>query len=96
MEPITTASIKIGGDTAGYVAWDKSNTCATFEYDPQFLKKGIDLAPLTMGLRDAREGTSWSFPNIDSITFHGLPGLLASSLPDNFGNKFCRIVRRSA
>lgn len=87
MEPITAASIKIWGDTAGYVAWAKSDTCATFEYDPQFLKKGFDLAPLTMGLRDAREGTRWSFPNIDPLTFHGLPGLLASSLPDNFGNR---------
>ena len=87
MEPITAASIKIWGEIAGYVAWEKGEPCATFEYEPQFLRNGLDLAPMTMNLRDAREGARWSFPNIDPITFHGLPGLLASSLPDNFGNK---------
>ena len=87
IKPTTAASIKIWGDIAGYVAWQKDEPCATFEYEPKFLRNGLDLAPMTMNLRDAREGARWSFPNIDPITFHGLPGLLASSLPDNFGNK---------
>ena len=87
MEPITVASVKIWGEIAGYVAWGEGDPCATFEYEPQFLKHGLDLAPMTMGLRDARQGVRWSFPNIDPHTFHGLPGLLASSLPDHFGNK---------
>lgn len=87
MKPVTAASVEIWGETAGYVAWENGETCATFEYEPKFLKKGLDLAPLTMSLRDAREGARWAFPNLDRITFHGLPGLLASSLPDLFGNK---------
>lgn len=87
MEPVTAASVRIWGDIAGYVAWGAGSPCATYEYEPDFLKKGLDLAPMTMSLRDAGEGVTWSFPNIDPLTFHGLPGLLAGSLPDNFGNR---------
>ena len=29
----------------------------------------------------------YTFPQLNPLSFHGLPGLLADSLPDNFGNK---------
>ena len=58
-----------------------------FEYDRDFLQLGIDLAPLYMSLYDAQQGDGlYSFPNLNRETYKGLPGLLADSLPDKFGN----------
>jgi serine/threonine-protein kinase HipA len=43
---------------------------------------GIQLAPMMMPLADE----VYSFPTLNKETFKGLPGLLADSLPDRFGN----------
>jgi len=52
------------------------------KYQPEFVRSGIQVAPLTMRLA---EGT-FEFPSLAKETFKGLPGLLADSLPDKFGN----------
>ena len=84
---MTTATVKLWGEPIGAVTWLKERNCAAFEYKPAFVKKGFDLAPLYLGLEDARSGMVFSFPHLDRQTFHGLPGLLAHSLPDDFGNR---------
>ena len=82
------AKVKIWNFTIGAVAWNENNGLATFEYDKAFLKLGLDIAPITMPLEDAKkEKRFFSFPNINRETYKGLPGLLADSLPDKFGNK---------
>jgi serine/threonine-protein kinase HipA len=86
MDPLKTALVKIWGEVVGAVTWQQDRGYAAFEYDPSFLTKGWDLSPIHMGVRGAKAGMNFIFPNIDSYTFHGLPGLLASSLPDDFGN----------
>ena len=48
----------------------------------QFARSGIQLSPLVMPL----SGQVHQFPELPRTTFHGLPGLLADSLPDKFGN----------
>lgn len=55
---------------------------AVFEYDHDFVNSGIEVSPIRMPLS---EGV-YSFPDLLSGSFHGLPGLLADSLPDKFGN----------
>ena len=45
-------------------------------------RSGIEVAPFTMPL--AR--TIYRFPALSTTSFKGLPGLLADSLPDDFGN----------
>ena len=54
-----------------------------FQYSPAFEKGDLELAPFRMKLGSRRR---FSFPGLPSETFHGLPGLLADSLPDRFGN----------
>ena len=54
-----------------------------FQYAPAFEKGDLELAPFRMKLGSQRR---FSFPGLPSETFHGLPGLLADSLPDRFGN----------
>ncbi|TDB54642.1 type II toxin-antitoxin system HipA family toxin [Photorhabdus khanii] len=66
----------------GAVSFDTSTGLGAFEYDPSFIKKGIELSPLKMPLAKR----IYSFPELDFNTFRGLPGLIADSLPDEFGN----------
>ena len=84
---VETALVHIWGQLAGAVAWDQDRQAATFEYDRDFLERGLDLAPLQMPLAAARRGDArFTFPRLARETFHGLPGLLADALPDAFGN----------
>jgi len=78
----TTAMVNLWGRTIGAVSLDDDAASATFEYDAAFTRSGIEVAPLMMPL----SRSLYSFPSLQSETFHGLPGLLADSLPDRFGN----------
>jgi len=76
------AEVKLWGRTIGAVALGDDEAVASFEYDPAFIRSGIEIAPLTMPL----SSQVYSFPTLSMESFHGLPGLLADSLPDRFGN----------
>jgi serine/threonine-protein kinase HipA len=78
----TVAEVRLWGVTLGAVALEEGAHVATFQYNSEFLASGIQLAPLVMPL-DARP---YRFPTLPFESFHGLPGLLADSLPDRFGN----------
>jgi serine/threonine-protein kinase HipA len=78
----TLAEVRLWGRRIAAVALDTNSTLASFEWDAEFLTSGIEVAPLTMPLSTG----VFSFPELERITFHGLPGLLADSLPDRFGN----------
>lgn len=70
------------GDVVGAVSFDTEKGLGQFEYDPRFVKNGVELSPITMPL----SSRIYSFPELDFTTFKGLPGLIADSLPDDFGN----------
>jgi serine/threonine-protein kinase HipA len=76
------AEVKLWGRTIGAVYLEDGRKTAVFEYDPGFAGSGIEIAPLVMPL----SGRIYGFPELSELTFHGLPGLLADSLPDRFGN----------
>ena len=78
----TLASVRLWGRTIAAVALEDDANSATFQYDPDFAQSGIELSPLELPL----SSRVYTFPNLPSRTFHGLPGLLADSLPDRFGN----------
>jgi serine/threonine-protein kinase HipA len=87
VEKVDTAIVKLWGEDVGAVSWLDKRGYAVFEYEPDFLKKGLDISPIHMGLPAARLGDGiFSFPALNRDTFHGLPGLLADALPDKFGN----------
>ena len=79
---VTVAKVRLWGTTIGAVSWNDDRDSAHFEYDPAFIAGGRQVAPLTMPLANE----IYSFPALPRQTFHGLPGLLADSLPDRFGN----------
>jgi len=78
----TVAEVRLWGRTIGAVALLDGEQTAVFEYARAFTASGIEVAPLTMPLSDR----VFRFPELSRQTFHGLPGLLADSLPDKFGH----------
>jgi serine/threonine-protein kinase HipA len=74
------AGVNLWGRAIGAVSLEGG--AAVFQYEPAFARSGIQVAPLTMPLRPA----PYSFPELPFEAFKGLPGLLADSLPDKYGN----------
>jgi serine/threonine-protein kinase HipA len=79
---MTVAEVQLWGRTIGAVSLEDGGSTAAFQYDPAFAQSGIEISPITMPLSDR----VYVFPELPQRTFHGLPGLLADSLPDRFGN----------
>ena len=76
------AEVRLWGRTIGAVSLEEGASIAAFQYDPAFLNSGIELSPILMPLSPQ----IYQFPALSAVSFHGLPGLLADSLPDRFGN----------
>jgi serine/threonine-protein kinase HipA len=78
----TVAEVLLWGRRIGAVALEDGADFATFQYDPEFVTSGIEVSPIAMPL----SSRIYSFSALPQESFHGLPGLLADSLPDKFGN----------
>ena len=79
---MTAAEVFLWGTRIGTVVFDSENGLGSFEYDPGFLVSGIEVSPIAMPL----SRRVYTFPELARRSFHGLPGMLADSLPDKFGN----------
>jgi serine/threonine-protein kinase HipA len=81
---INVVEVRIWGRSVGAVAPLRGKPgFYEFQYTPAFENGGLELSPLRMKLRSKQR---FSFTELAQETFHGLPGLLADSLPDKFGN----------
>lgn len=77
--------ILLWGKEAGRLVWDKRTNSTYFTYNPDFLKAGLDIAPLTAPTKGIRS----RFPiyGEDDKKYQKLPAFLADSLPDDWGNQ---------
>ena len=82
--PVPIVEVRVWRKAVGAVALDPKLGYYAFEYQPAFLRSGIELAPLTMPLAAASE--PFVFTGLPEATYRRLPGLLADALPDDFGN----------
>lgn len=88
---VDVAKVKLWGETVGAIRWDEQQQLASFQYDDRFINKGWDLSPLKMPLSNGDR--IYRFPELrkgkDELvsTFKGLPGMLADTLPDRYGNQ---------
>jgi serine/threonine-protein kinase HipA len=82
--PVTIVEVRAWNHLVGAVALDPRLGYYAFEYAPAFIKTGIELAPLTMPLAEARR--PFIFPDLPELTYKRLPAMLADALPDDFGN----------
>jgi len=73
------------GTRVGILSLEDGMNIADFEYDRNFVdgavRAGIELSPIKMPVSDR----VYRFPDIGE-SFKGVPGLIADSLPDKFGN----------
>jgi serine/threonine-protein kinase HipA len=76
------AEVRLWGRRIGAVSLDETTGVAAFQYNPEFTYSGIEVSPIVMPL----SSRIYTFPSLPRVSFHGLPGLLADSLPDKFGN----------
>lgn len=83
----SVVNITLWGENVAAIAWDKNREVGVLEFYDSFSKLGWDIAPIVMPLEDINRGERiFSFSNLKSKTFKGLPGLIADALPDDYGN----------
>lgn len=81
-QPADIVEVYAWGRRVGVLASASGRRGYAFQYDPVWIRDNIELSPLLMPLRRA----PYAFPSLPAETFHGLPPMLADSLPDAFGN----------
>lgn len=81
-EPTTVVEVLAWGRTVGAVSRTRGGY--GFEYAPSWKRGHLELSPLLMPTTDRR--SVFTFRGLNDQTFHGLPPMLADSLPDKFGN----------
>ncbi|MDR2145615.1 MAG: type II toxin-antitoxin system HipA family toxin [Tannerella sp.] len=82
--------VTIWGMTVGYLSWDRQSGVASFEYEPLFVKQGLDIFPLTMSIHSPRSQTNIPWLGDRDKLYQGLPPAIADSLPDKWGNSLFR------
>lgn len=75
------ADVMYEDQKAGVVFWDARRRTGVFEFTPEFVSAGVELAPVMMPLRRG----PYQFPNAHE-SYSGLPGMLADCLPDTYGH----------
>lgn len=76
------ATVMLWGTTVGYFHLPEGAKYVSFEYDKDFVRMGVEISPLMMPISNR----VYEFPDLVTPAFRGVPGLLADSLPDRFGN----------
>jgi serine/threonine-protein kinase HipA len=86
-DAVAVAEVRLWQHRVGAVAED-ADRIVTFEYSPDFARLGLEISPIHLPV--TRQGPV-TFPELSRFeAFDGLPGVLADSLPDRFGNAVIR------
>ena len=85
--PAQAVSVYLWGRRVGVLAYARDQY-SLFEYDPEFQRSGLEIAPFMMPLSKALySADEFELPR---RAFYGLPGVFADSLPDSFGNQLVK------
>ena len=83
----TILKVKLWDKDVAVVHWNKDKEWATIEFFDSFIYENLNISPIMMPLEDLQRGDKiFTFPANKNKTFLGLPGLIADSLPDDYGN----------
>lgn len=77
------AKVMLWDMLVGALLWDEENEVALFEYDPDFVATGLEIAPIHMPLQ---VGKIYEFRSLNRDVFKRLPAAFSDSLPDDFGS----------
>jgi len=76
------AEVRLWGKLVGALAYDPESKITSFEFAPEWIADGIEIAPLQMPL----SAQIYKFPALNPETYKGLPAIFSDTLPDDFGN----------
>lgn len=79
------AEVWLWGKMVGALAWSPQHQVATFEYTPEWVETGVQISPLHMRSQ-VNSQRLFQFPQLNPLTYKGLPACFADTLPDDFGN----------
>ena len=88
---IKSLKIILWDEEIGRLAWDEHRRLSYFTYNPDFIKKGLNISPLVAPI----DGTRGLLPvwGEDAKIYHKLPAFVADSLPDAWGNQLFDLWR---
>ena len=89
-----TSSLKVilWGEEIGRLAWDDRRRLAYFMYNPEWIKRGLNISPLVAPIDGARSLTPvWGE---DARIYQKLTAFVADSLPDAWGNQLFDLWRQ--
>ena len=76
--------VQLWGTTVGALGYAPGqNSYAVFEYDPDFMNSGIQISPIHVRYPPGL----FTFDRLSFKSFQGVPGFIADSLPDTYGNR---------
>ncbi len=83
-----TVKVQLWGTTVGSLGYAPGqNQFAGFEYDPGFISSGIQISPIHLNYPPIK----FTFSQLSYKSFRGVPGFIADSLPDKYGNQLIDI-----
>ncbi len=77
--------VKLWDMDVGYISWDRKAGYSIFEYDEDFIRKGLDISPLDMSINSVRTQKGIPWQGYKEKLYQGLPPMIADSLPDQWG-----------
>lgn len=87
-----TLKVILWGEEIGRLAWDERRHLSYFIYNPDFIKKGVNISPLVAPIDGVRAlAPVWGE---DAKIYQKLPAFVADSLPDAWGNQLFDLWRQ--
>lgn len=87
-----TLKVILWGDEIGRLAWDERRHLSYFIYNPEFVKKGLNISPLVAPIDGVRAlAPVWGE---GAKIYQKLPAFVADSLPDAWGNQLFDLWRQ--
>lgn len=89
---VKSLKVILWGDEVGRLAWDERRRLSYFIYNPDFIKKGLNISPLVAPIDGVRVfAPVWGE---DAKIYQKLPAFVADSLPDAWGNQLFDLWRQ--
>lgn len=89
---VRTLKVILWGEEIGRLSWDDNRKNSYFTYNPDFVRKGLDISPLWASIHNNR-GLMPIWGEEERI-YQKLPAFLADSLPDAWGNQLFELWRQ--
>lgn len=88
---ITVLKVILWDEEIGRLVWDARRRLSYFNYNPSFIRKGLEIAPLSAPLKVYSNMPVWGE---EEKIYQRLPAFIADSLPDSWGNQLFDLWRQ--